>query len=76
MLVISLFGLLVIGLACSAFESVWAVTGALECNVLCIKRAFAKQVSRMLRAVLLIDCSLSVYLLVESRIFRFRSDGE
>jgi hypothetical protein len=36
---------LVTELACNALESVWAVTSVLECNVLGIKRAFAKQVT-------------------------------
>jgi hypothetical protein len=45
MLAVSLLGFLVKGLACNAFESVWAITGALECNVLGIKRASAKQVN-------------------------------
>jgi len=45
MLVTSLLGFLVIGLACRDFEYVWAIIGALECNVLGIKRAFAKRVT-------------------------------
>jgi len=43
--VISLLGFLVIGLACRDFEYMWAIIGALECNVLDIKRAFAKRVT-------------------------------
>jgi len=45
MLAVSLLGFMVIGLACNAFDSVWTINGALECNMLGIKRAFAKQVT-------------------------------